>query len=293
MKPIGVLPKPGAVVSARREADDDEYEPATVKSSDLSAGTISLRFADGYQAAVPLSQVKLDMPPAGEAPPAAPAAPDEPRVEELDHGYETEVRPTLPTPPTAQALAADPEAKYAYIAASKDAGNALFKQGKYAWAIRTYCDAVDTLAATCYASRERMLWDYQAREPCAQCFSNAALCALKQSEFTRAAELCGYAMECRPEEADLLKVLLRHGQALAGLGQLEAAKEKLERGVQAAAFTSCTSTSTSTSTSTRIRTPTSCPAAEPPPPPSPSAPSVRAARRCSRPTGLCARSCRR
>ena len=30
-----------------------------------------------------------------------------------------------------------------------------------------------------YKSRERMMWDYFARVPCGQCYSNAALCALK------------------------------------------------------------------------------------------------------------------
>lgn len=74
---------------------------------------------------------------------------------------------------------------------------------------------------------------HSARRPprCTQCYSNAALCALKQQEHGRAAELCDLAAGCRPEEADLLKLLLRHGQAFAGLGRLDDAKEKLERGV--------------------------------------------------------------
>ena len=74
--------------------------------------------------------------------------------------------------------------------AYKDAGNALFKAAKYAWAIRTYEAGVDALASHCYESRERMLWDYFARVPCGQCYSNAALCALKLGEHARAAALC-------------------------------------------------------------------------------------------------------
>ena len=218
LTPMGVLPRVGASVEACREAGD-EFEPAIVQESNLQAGMISLRFADGYQAAVPFTQVKLE----------TAAVNDD--VEEVDQAYEAEVRPTLPLPPTAEALAADPELKYAFIAAGKGAGNALFKEGKYAWAIRTYCEAVDALAASCYASRERMLWDYMAREPCGQCYSNAALCALKQERPGRAVELCEQAMGCRPEEADLVKLLLRHGQALAGLGRLDEAKARLERGV--------------------------------------------------------------
>ena len=197
----------------------DEFEPATVQKSNLQAGMITLRFSDGYRTEVPFTQVKLE------------TAAVNNDVEEVDQAYEAEVRPTLPLPPTAEALAAEPDAKYTFIAAAKEAGNALFKQGKYAWAIRTYCDAVDSLATSCFESRERMLWDYQAREPCGQCYSNAALCALKLEEHGRALQLCEQATGCRPEEADLLKLLLRHGQALAGLGRLEEAKERLERGV--------------------------------------------------------------
>lgn len=157
MTPMGLLPRVGATVEACRE-HGDEFEPATVQESNLPAGMISLRFVDGYRAEVPFTQVKLEA--------SGHNLPANNDVEEVDQAYEVEVRPTLPLPPTAEALAADPEAKYAFIAASKDAGNALFKQGKYVWAIRTYCDAVDSLAASCYASRERMLWDYLAREPC-------------------------------------------------------------------------------------------------------------------------------
>ena len=125
--------------------------------------------------------------------------------------YKAEVQPPS-EPPTKDAMAADEDAKYAYIKAYKDAGNALFKAGMYAWAIRTYCDAVDALQRHCYESRERMLWDYFARGPCGQCYSNAALCAAKGGEHARAARLCEQAMECRPEDTDLVKVLLRSGR---------------------------------------------------------------------------------
>ena len=49
------------------------------------------------------------------------------------------------------------------LATHTQVGNSLFKQGKYEWAIRTYVDGVHALASKCYASRERMLWDYFAR----------------------------------------------------------------------------------------------------------------------------------
>jgi len=126
-------------------------------------------------------------------------------------------------------LESDPEAKYAFVRAYKDVGNTLFKAGNFAWAIRTYVDGVSALAAHCYQSREYMLWDYFARVPCGQCYSNAALCALKLGEAEKAAALCARAMECKPEDTDLVKVLLRHGQALLALGRAEAAKGVLER----------------------------------------------------------------
>ena len=146
--------------------------------------------------------------------------------------YTAEVVPTLPAPPTADALAADPEAKYAFIAQYKDAGNGLFKQGKYQWAIRVYTSGVEALLSAAYASRERMLWDYFARVPCGQCYSNAALCALKANEHKQAAMLCARAMECKPEDTDLVKVLLRQGQALLGLGRAQEAKDSLERALE-------------------------------------------------------------
>ena len=236
LKPLGKLPAVGASVRASREADEP-LEDATVKGVDFTAGTIAVRFDDGFQASLPLEQVQLEPGDASAGPPpSAREAAGPVRILDpvADPAYEAEVRPRLATPPTADALAADPDCKYRFIAARKDAGNALFKQGKYEWAIRTYCEGVGTLADACYPIRERMLWDYQARTPAGQCYSNAALCALKLEQPARAAALCERAHQCKPEDDDLLKVLLRHGQALHAVGELESAREKLERGAQLA-----------------------------------------------------------
>tara|TARA_B110001452_G_scaffold128858_1_gene107055 strand:+ start:871 stop:2667 length:1797 start_codon:yes stop_codon:yes gene_type:complete len=239
LKPLGKLPAVGAPVRASREPNEP-LEDASVKGVDLTEGKIAVRFSDGFQASLPLDQVELDqVEPADasvEPPPSAPAAAGPVRLLDpvADPTYEAEVRPTLATPPTAEALAADPDCRYQFIAARKDAGNALFKQGKYEWAIRTYCEGVGALTESCYPIRERMLWDYQARTPAGQCYSNAALCALKLDQPARAAALCERAQQCKPEDDDLLKVLLRHGQALHAVGELESAQEKLERGAQLA-----------------------------------------------------------
>ena len=216
---------PGTVVEASREEGEEDYERATVKAIDATSAFLDLDFGDGFvRKRVSVASVKFL---SDEATPAAEdVAPPEAAE---DAAYAAEVGPTLPLPPTPEDLEADAECKYAYIRAYKDAGNALFKAGKYAWAIRTYEAGVNALARNCYESRERMLWDYFARGPCGQCYSNAALCALKQSLPGRAAELCELAMSCRPEDTDLVKVLLRHGQALLALSKPEEAKELLEK----------------------------------------------------------------
>ena len=239
MKKLGHV-NVGSAVEAAREQDDDEFEPCKVRNMYPQQGLVDLTFADGFvRKSVPLSELKFleaasastDASAAHEA--DAKAAEADAKAAEAaaadELAYKAEVQPQLPTPPTKDAMAADEDAKYAYIKAYKDAGNALFKAGKYAWAIRTYCDAVDALQRHCYESRERMLWDYFARGPCGQCYSNAALCALKGGEHARAARLCEQAMECRPEDTDLVKVLLRSGQALLGLGRAADAKAALER----------------------------------------------------------------
>lgn len=189
MTPLGAL-KVGAAIRARRE-EGDEWEEATILRAELlpapqpAGATIRLRFSGGYSAEVPVGRVQLLSVAEGEAP-----APDD--------GYLEAVEELLPAPPTAEALAQDEEAKYAYVAQYKAVGNELFKRQQYEWAIRTYTEAVAALAKGCYASRERMLWDYLARTPCAQCYSNASLCALKLGEHVRALALLDQADPLSP-----------------------------------------------------------------------------------------------
>lgn len=230
----------GTVVECTREDDDDELEQCTVKALDSSTGLLDLAFGDGFvRKAVSVQAVKIiesnltpkEAPPMPNIAPATASASALPPAVDADDesAYADEVGPQLPSPPTAAALTETPDAKYDYIKAYKDVGNALFKAAKYAWAIKTYTAAVDALVTHCYESRERMLWDYFARTPCGQCYSNAALCALKLGDAARAARLCDTAMTCRPEDTDLVKVLLRHGQALLALNQPDAAKAALDR----------------------------------------------------------------
>ena len=245
LKPLGRL-TPGTEVEAPREPGDDEYERCKIKSFDSMTATVDLDFGGGFvRRSVPLGEIKyiesnLQAIPsedtirkaaalAGEN--AAKADPDAIAAAD-DALYAKEVVPQLPQPPTPIMLEADAECKYDFIKVYKDVGNGLFKSGKFTWAVRTYTAGVEALATHCYESRERMLWDYFARVPCGQCYSNAALCALKQGDHSCAAALCEKAMECKPEDTDLVKVLLRHGQALLGLDQPEAAKEVLEKAVE-------------------------------------------------------------
>ena len=221
----------GTVVMAPRE-EGEEFERCTVRILDSATGMLDLAFEDGFlRKNVDVATVGIlpenqhDADSDGVPLPIS----EENKKAASDAAYDLAVGPTLPTPMTKDMLTADAEAKYAYIKAYKDAGNALFKAGKYAWAITTYRRGVDALAEQCYESRERMLWDYFARGPCGQCYSNAALCALKLEDFAEAVELCDLAMSCRPEDTDLVKVLLRRGQALLGLQRPEEAKEVLEK----------------------------------------------------------------
>jgi len=206
----------GSIVEAECEPGDGEFVEATIKAIDVGTGQLTLQFANSLvRSNVAFSEIR--MPIAGQV------------TSSDDDLYVLEVAGDLPTAPTTEELTNDGEAKYAYVQRYKDVGNALFKAGKYAWAIRTYVDAVNSLSARCYKSREYMMFDYFARTPCGQCYSNAALCALKLGENERAAALCERAMECKPEDTDLVKVLLRHGQALLGLNRPEEAKVLLER----------------------------------------------------------------
>ena len=213
MTQVGSVSVGGKVMAQREE--DEPWELATVVTFDAKSAMLTLLFEGGFRAtSVPLSRVQF--------------LKEKGSPSEGAGGKASPPTSTIP-PPTPNEQRADPDAKYAYIRAHKEAGNALFKQGRHMDAIRAYVYAVDSLASNCYPSRERMLWDYEARVPAMQCYSNAALCALKEAEWERAAKLCEMAMECRPEDSDLVKVLLRHGQALIGLDEHERAKALLER----------------------------------------------------------------
>lgn len=210
----------GSLVRAQRE-EGEEWEQATIKSFDASSGRLSLLFAGGFLTSLPMASVRFD---AGEAAEGAARGADGGEGEENreeEEAYAHAVGPLPPVPSEAE-LSADPNMKYAFIAAHKEAGNSLFKAGRYEWAIRTYEAGVRGLVS-CFPSWERLSWDYEARLPTGQSYSNASLCALKLSQFSRASALCALGMKCRPEGADLIKLLLRSGQAALGEGRAEEA----------------------------------------------------------------------
>ena len=167
----------GETVRAARD-DGEEEEEATIVALDSADMRVTLRFSDGYvRKHVPVAALASDA---------------------VSGALIAERKYTAPAPPTAAELASpDSQAPYAYIGEYKAVGNALFAANEYADAIVAYTDAVAALARHCYPSHERMLWDYAARVPCAQCFSNAALCALKLGDHARAAELCERALARR------------------------------------------------------------------------------------------------
>ncbi|KAL1519217.1 hypothetical protein AB1Y20_003476 [Prymnesium parvum] len=151
--------------------------------------------------------------------------------EDDEAAYARAVGGALPARPSADEIAADPSCRYAMVRAYKEAGNALFKEGRYAWAKRTYALGV-SLLIECYASYERLKWDYEARVPCAQCLSNGAMCALKLGEAEEAARLSEEAAACGAEGSDLVKALLRRAEALLLLGRAAEAAEAARRAAE-------------------------------------------------------------
>jgi len=144
-------------------------------------------------------------------------------IEELSE-YDIHVSPLLPTPPDTpiRATVAEDEdeaqdQRYVYITAYKETGNSLFKQGKYEWAIRTYVDGVDALASKCYASRERMLWDYYARgvhtHACARTYAcTYAQCARRCTfTLTLTVNLACHHRHLQRRTAELCRLLMDAG----------------------------------------------------------------------------------
>ena len=169
---LGALTE-GAIVRARREEMSAWEDAKVVRAALLAGDTARLRFDGGYVAEVPVADIQVAAADADDDAAADASAGDGAAAaadgSEGDEGYLAAVQGLIPPPPTADALAADKEVKYSYISAYKSAGNTLFKSGEYAHAIRTYVEAVSSLATACYpAGRERMLWDYRARVPCGQ-----------------------------------------------------------------------------------------------------------------------------
>ena len=153
MKTTVQLLLPGQKCCAKREPDLDA-EDAEVKSVNKESGTCVLRFDDGFQRQrVPAHEVAI-----------------------RDEQYDLEVLPRLPPLPT------DPtqgDEKYAFAGKFKEVGNDCFKQGKHAWAIRTYIGGLQMLQSKCFADPTEVRSDERARALCVAMLSNSALCSLK------------------------------------------------------------------------------------------------------------------
>ena len=130
-------------------------------------------------------------------------------------GFEEEVAPQLPPAPTpADEPPADDETKYERALQHKELGNALFKDGKHAAALRTYLTGMEQLRFFGYADPSHMDFDLQARPVCVASYSNAALMALKLQSHELAESLCNRALQFAPAGSDLQKVLLRKAQSV-------------------------------------------------------------------------------
>jgi tetratricopeptide (TPR) repeat protein len=117
-----------------------------------------------------------------------------------------------------------------YGVASKDAGNDLFRAQKFRQAIDVYDLTVSELAAGDEANSDKIALT------CAQCKSNAALCALRLKKWAESLRHCDDALQYlqlfSPSAADKAKVFYRQGQAYEGLGKLTEAIASFETAVE-------------------------------------------------------------
>ena len=126
-----------------------------------------------------------------------------------DEGYTRDIMPLLPEVPT------EPRGddKYMFASAYKEVGNALFRDGQHAHALRTYLVGIQLLQRIGYDDPMDMMYDLEASAVCVACFSNAALCALKIERHDLCCRLCDGGLRFSPQGAELAKLLLRKAQA--------------------------------------------------------------------------------
>jgi tetratricopeptide (TPR) repeat protein len=118
-----------------------------------------------------------------------------------------------------------------YGVASKDAGNALFKEGLFEQALESY-------EATVCQLFEGDKEDPEIAKTCTQCKSNAALCALRLERWEQALLFCDdalvYHTHFSPTAADKAKVFYRRGQAHEGLEQFGEAIAAFDHAIEEA-----------------------------------------------------------
>jgi len=177
-------PTVGTKVLARRESGLD-LEFATVKKLHRDSEdtlTLTLRFEDGFVLNdVPIEAVQQSASTTSTLAAAVAAANHAAlvllaSVEDVDIGYDAAVGPMLPT--AIEEACCTTTFATALAGKYKEAGNRLFKEGRLAWALRTYVVAVELMQRLGWVSNpSKMFYDLEALRVCIPCFSNAALCA--------------------------------------------------------------------------------------------------------------------
>jgi tetratricopeptide (TPR) repeat protein len=119
--------------------------------------------------------------------------------------------------------------KYEYAKQYKDAGNTLFKEKQFDWAIKTYTEAVQAIQKYGFDGENDVIHDPEAATICCQCLSNAALCSLKLEKWDGALSCCEASLKYFPKPADKAKVLNRRGQAYVGLRDFNKAVSAFEQ----------------------------------------------------------------
>ena len=202
----------GQRVLVAREPDLEARESAVIKSilaaDDGTPSRCTVRFTDGFlRPHVPIDDLAID-----EAPPDAEVAK---AMLPADSEYDAHVGPLLPAVPSDLDGDAPRANLFAFGGAYKAVGNALFKEEKHAWALRTYLACVQLMQRLGFSGDpEAMVYDVGAAGVCVACFSNAALCALRLGQYEQAEAICDRGLLFAPDGADLGKLLLRKAQSL-------------------------------------------------------------------------------
>uniref|UniRef100_A0A7S1MTR3 peptidylprolyl isomerase n=1 Tax=Neobodo designis TaxID=312471 RepID=A0A7S1MTR3_NEODS len=117
-------------------------------------------------------------------------------------------------------------AKVEQAAKRKEAGNAFFKEGRWARAVRKYERALEFIESDFGLEGDVLAEAKKLRTPC---YTNAAQALINQKQYAAAIAKCDKCLEADPAN---IKALFRRGKARNASGDWEAAKPDLKRALE-------------------------------------------------------------